>query len=58
MEKKHTANSEHELVRDWENRCRALEERCRSLEMENSDLENELKRIRERSILLFKFKFN
>lgn len=58
LEKKHRSNLDRtlnennfrvrELVRDWENRCRAIEERARVLENENRILEEELRQMGER----------
>lgn len=58
LEKKHRTNLDkvlnennfrvRDLVRDWENRCRAVEERGRILENENRLLEEELRTLGER----------
>lgn len=58
LEKKHRTNLDRvlnennfrvrDLVRDWENRCRAVEERARVLENENRLLDEELRTLGER----------
>ena len=58
LEKKHRTNLDRalnennfrvrDLVRDWENRCRAIEERARVLENENRLLDDELRALGER----------
>ena len=60
MEKKHKLNIERsmqennyrvkELNRDWESRSRALEERLRTMDYEKDGLEDELKRLGEKSV--------
>lgn len=59
LEKQHKTNIDRlinennyrvkEIVRDWEQRCRALEDRSRLLDLETHDLEQELTKISERS---------